>query len=141
MSELPEPEDELPEPEDEVPLELEPELEPEPEEEPDELLLEEPVSVDPDELPFDFDVSVDVVPDVFDDWSLLPEEPLAAFAFSVVFSCAVCSVVLDVKIGSVFSPMPWPAVNTWIKTAETAMASSAETTETIKTLRCTRALR
>ena len=136
--ELPEPEFELPEFEDEPLLPEEPEFELE--ESPLELLesveleeseLDEPAleeSLESDELP-------------------LPLAADCSFAFSLeaeplsVASCFVCAVSVAVNIGSVLVPMPLPAVNTWISTAETAMAMSAETMDTIITLRCTFALR
>lgn len=111
-------EDELPEFD---PLELLPELEEEPplfeepDSEPEELLLpfellesEELAESELDELfeeeAFSFTLVL-AVEDSLEDFSVLA-------LFSDAASCFVCAVSVAVKIGSVFSPIPWPAVNT-----------------------------
>ena len=154
----PEPDEELPE-EEPDPLvfeESEPEDEPElllpeplPEEEP---LLEEPEFPELELLPalLESEEPDELLPDVLpelDELScvlVVADSLVDAFSFEVfsaVEACLVCAVSVAVNIGSVFSPIPWPAVNTWIRPAETAMAINAETMETMITLRCTRALR
>lgn len=131
------------------PLELLPELDEEP-------LLPEEAEFDPEELLFElpdsealaeFELEELFVEEAFSFVLVLAlEDSLVAFSvfavlFSEVASCFVWAVSVAVKIGSVFSPIPWPAVNTWISPAEMAMAINAETIETMMTLRCTRALR
>ena len=127
------------------------ELEPEPVEEPefsealpeeDELPFEEPEDPEPELLLLD-ELDESALEDS-PDW----EEPsfdlvdvdsfeVASFAAPLLAEelCFAWDASLAVNMGSVFSPMPWPSVNTWMSPAEITMAIKAETTETIITLR------
>ena len=127
------------------------ELEPEPVEEPefsealpeeDKLPFEEPEDPEPELLLLD-ELDESALEDS-PDW----EEPsfdlvdvdsfeVASFAAPLLAEelCFAWNASLAVNMGSVFSPMPWPSVNTWMSPAEITMAIKAETTETIITLR------
>ena len=127
------------------------EPEPEPVEEPefsealpeeDELPFEEPEDPEPELLLLD-ELDESALEDS-PDW----EEPsfdlvdvdsfeVASFAAPLLAEelCFAWDASLAVNMGSVFSPMPWPSVNTWMSPAEITMAIKAETTETIITLR------
>lgn len=156
---LPEEPEDDPEPAEE-PAEEDPEvsfpdeLEPEPDEVPefpealpeeDEPPFEEPEDPEPELLLLDeLDELDESALEDSPDW----EEPsfdlvdvdsfeVASFAAPLLAEelCFAWDASLAVNMGSVFSPMPRPSVNTWMSPAEITMAIKAETTETIITLR------
>ena len=150
----PEPEEPLPEEDPELPLPDEPE--PEFDEDPafSELLPEdddppfeepeEPEAPEPEPPLAELEESDESTPDAPFDWeeasfAFVDDDSLAASPFAAPLlaeePCFAWDASLAVKIGSVFSPMPWPSVNTWISLAEITMAIKAETMETMITLR------
>ncbi len=162
LSEVPELELLEPEPEPELP-EDELSLESEPEADESELLEEELLSVfeslDPDfeELLLESELELPEPPDEESvlELDLLLEESLEEVPESdcldsldfeepdspEVEGCPEVVAVVATMAGPAFSPMPWPAVNTWIRPATSTTAISEETTETMSTLRWMRALR